>query len=53
MFGKAMEMYTKHKERNGFIQNMIVKPEVLSHFHIEAYGDNIECNRYLNTRKTI
>jgi len=46
MFSRAMELYNTHKERKGFNQKHIFKPEKLAHFHIEAFGDNIEHKNY-------
>lgn len=51
MFGRAMDLYTTHKERKGFSSGLIFKPETMAHFHIEAFGDNIEVNRYLNAQQ--
>lgn len=48
MFGRAMDIYNTHKERNGYSQNLIFKPEQMTHFHIETFGDNIESNHYQN-----
>jgi len=30
-----------------------MKPETLAHFHIEAFGDKIECNRYESRDKQL
>ncbi len=46
MFGRAMQIYADHKERQGVRKDDIMKPETMAHFHIEAFGDEIECNRY-------
>ena len=45
-YERAMELYTTQKSRLGVIKNDVVKPETMAHFHIEAFGDKIECNRY-------
>ena len=46
MFGRAMQIYNEHKERSGVPKSEIARPETMAHFHIEAFGDEIECNRY-------
>lgn len=46
MFGRAMKIYEESKERSGVITDHIIKPDTMAHFHIEAFGDQIECNRY-------
>ena len=46
MFGRAMQIYAEHKERTGVRRNDILKPDTVAHFHIDAFGDGIECNRY-------
>ena len=46
MYSRAMGMYKENKERDGVHARDVIKPETLAHFHIEAFGDNIECNRY-------
>ena len=46
MYGRAMLLYNEQKDRKGVNQGDVIKPETMTHFHIEAFGDNIECNRY-------
>lgn len=46
MYGRAMRLYNESKEKVGIIQADVMKPETMAHFHIEAFGDKIECNRY-------
>ena len=46
MYNRAFRMYEQTKNREGFIKRDVLKPEHLSHFHIEAFGDDIEVNRY-------
>ena len=41
-------MYNDTKAGQGVQERDVIKPEMMSHFHIEAFGDQIECNRYVN-----
>lgn len=41
-----MELYGNEKERQGVIRRSVVTPDTMAHFHIEAFGDKIQSNRY-------
>ena len=47
-----MQLYAMQKGRLGVNKNDVLKPETMAHFHIEAFGDKIECNRYESSAQT-
>ena len=51
LFDRAHQLYEEKKERGGV--RGFVPPETMAHFHIETFGDNIECNRYENKQEQL
>ena len=52
MHGRAMDLFHLSKEKKGVRRRDVIKPETMAHFHIEAFGDQIECNRYESNNST-
>ena len=39
-------MYTKHKGREGIQVGDIARPDEMVHFHIDAFENEVKCNKY-------